>query len=267
MKLQVLSDLHLAHLPLPAMHNGSHIDAQADVVVLAGDIDDGVVGLRWASETFPDKPVVYVAGNHEFYGHHWTQHLDAMPRRRIRLWQSRGQSCRIPDTNYRLDVQNGFGACWATLPVEQTGAGKFLPVLEVFDDRVVQQCALWVAQIGSLMVQMVSSCPQPTQPKAASNCAVVRTPSLRKRRARCISTVRGLKPRARAISSAVCPLASCAMTSRSRGLKVVVGPAAFSKGSKDHTDSSAGASEWVLLPLTRHHNRLPSCLRMMRSSR
>ena len=78
MKLLVLSDLHLAHLPFPAMHNGMRIDAQADVVVLAGDIDDGVAGLRWARETFPDKPVVYVAGNHEFYGHHWTQHLDAM---------------------------------------------------------------------------------------------------------------------------------------------------------------------------------------------
>ena len=49
MKLLVLSDLHLAHLPFPAMHNGSRIDAQADVAVLAGDIDDGVVSLRWAA--------------------------------------------------------------------------------------------------------------------------------------------------------------------------------------------------------------------------
>lgn len=27
---------------------------------------------------FPDKPVVYVAGNHEFYMHHWTHLLDDM---------------------------------------------------------------------------------------------------------------------------------------------------------------------------------------------
>ena len=78
MKILVLSDLHLAHLSVPAVHAGERIDAQADVVVLAGDIDDGVGGFRWARETFPDKPIVYVAGNHEFYGYNWIQHLETM---------------------------------------------------------------------------------------------------------------------------------------------------------------------------------------------
>ena len=78
MKILVLSDLHLDGAPLSAQHQGARIDEHADVVVLAGDIDEGVKGFRWAREAFPDKPVVYVAGNHEFYGHHWTQHLDAM---------------------------------------------------------------------------------------------------------------------------------------------------------------------------------------------
>lgn len=78
MKILVLSDLHLAHLSFSAVHEGRRIDEDADVVVLAGDIDDGVGGFRWARETFPDKPVVMVAGNHEFYGHHFTNHLDAM---------------------------------------------------------------------------------------------------------------------------------------------------------------------------------------------
>ena len=78
MKILVLSDLHLAHLNFPAVHAGKRIDAQADVVVLAGDIDDGAGGFRWARETFPDKPVVMVAGNHEFYGYNWVQHLETM---------------------------------------------------------------------------------------------------------------------------------------------------------------------------------------------
>lgn len=78
MKLLVLSDLHLAHLSFSAVHEGRRIDEEADIVVLAGDIDDGVGGFRWARETFPDKPVIYVAGNHEFYGRHWFHHLDAM---------------------------------------------------------------------------------------------------------------------------------------------------------------------------------------------
>ena len=35
--------------------------------MLAGDIDLGVRGLKWARRQFPDVPVIYVAGNHEFY--------------------------------------------------------------------------------------------------------------------------------------------------------------------------------------------------------
>lgn len=39
----------------------------ADIVVLAGDISAGTAGLDWDAASFPGKPVVYVAGNHEFY--------------------------------------------------------------------------------------------------------------------------------------------------------------------------------------------------------
>lgn len=78
MKILVLSDLHLDVAPLGVSQNGKRIDEHADVVVLAGDIDEGVKGFRWARETFLDKPVIYVAGNHEFYGQHWTQHIDTM---------------------------------------------------------------------------------------------------------------------------------------------------------------------------------------------
>ena len=41
---------------------------EADLVVLAGDVDNGAAGIDWAARTFPLQPVVYVAGNHEFYG-------------------------------------------------------------------------------------------------------------------------------------------------------------------------------------------------------
>jgi predicted phosphodiesterase len=63
MRLQVLSDLHLesGSPPPPA--------ADADVVVLAGDIHVGAAGLEWAQKQFVGKPVVYVLGNHEFYHH------------------------------------------------------------------------------------------------------------------------------------------------------------------------------------------------------
>ena len=62
MKIRVLSDLHLefAAWTPPA--------ADADVVVLAGDIHIGSRGLEWARQQFPSLPIIYVSGNHEFYG-------------------------------------------------------------------------------------------------------------------------------------------------------------------------------------------------------
>lgn len=63
MRIALFSDLH---------RECSTIDIQsyvkdADVVVLAGDIDEGLKGVEWA-KTIP-KPVIYVPGNHEYdYG-------------------------------------------------------------------------------------------------------------------------------------------------------------------------------------------------------
>lgn len=62
MKLRILSDLHLEHSPL------SLTPGEEDVIVLAGDIANGTDGVRWAINTFPQTPIVYVPGNHEFYG-------------------------------------------------------------------------------------------------------------------------------------------------------------------------------------------------------
>ncbi len=62
MRIHVLSDLHLEFGPFAPPR------VEAEVVVLAGDIDRGRRGVRWARESFADVPVVYVAGNHEYYG-------------------------------------------------------------------------------------------------------------------------------------------------------------------------------------------------------
>ncbi len=62
MRIRILSDLHLEHAPF---HPPT---AEADVIVLAGDTAPGIAGVEWANSQFADVPVLYVAGNHEFYG-------------------------------------------------------------------------------------------------------------------------------------------------------------------------------------------------------
>jgi predicted phosphodiesterase len=74
-KLLIYSDLHLEN---SAFEPDPDAVRAADVVVLAGDIHTGADGVIWARQTFPDRPVVYVAGNHEFYGNEWDRTLDEL---------------------------------------------------------------------------------------------------------------------------------------------------------------------------------------------
>jgi len=62
MKIWLLSDLHLEFggIDLPKV--------EADVVILAGDTNLGLAGVKWAKATF-DLPVLMVLGNHEYYEH------------------------------------------------------------------------------------------------------------------------------------------------------------------------------------------------------
>src|SRR5690606_14259073 len=62
MKIHILSDVHneFSVLPIP--------ETDADVVILAGDIDVQFNAIEWAKQF--EKPVIYVLGNHEFYGGH-----------------------------------------------------------------------------------------------------------------------------------------------------------------------------------------------------
>ena len=71
MKLQIYSDLHMGFArfdPAPS---------EADVVILAGDIDIKSRGVVWANDTF-QCPVIYVCGNHEYYGGHIDRTLQKM---------------------------------------------------------------------------------------------------------------------------------------------------------------------------------------------
>lgn len=72
MRLMVLSDLHVEVVDFePPV-------VDADLVVLAGDIHNGEESPRWARSAFPDREILMVAGNHEFYDGEYADTLARM---------------------------------------------------------------------------------------------------------------------------------------------------------------------------------------------
>ena len=65
MKLCILNDLHNEFEPLDVSDLNSN---DFDVLILAGDTDIGIRGAKWAVEKFLNVPIIYIAGNHEYYG-------------------------------------------------------------------------------------------------------------------------------------------------------------------------------------------------------
>jgi Icc-related predicted phosphoesterase len=73
MNIQLVSDLHLDFGELEWGYT------EADVVVLAGDIHAKDKALAWIEKTFSkDTPVVYILGNHEYYGHSYPNLLNVL---------------------------------------------------------------------------------------------------------------------------------------------------------------------------------------------
>src|SRR5690554_55923 len=79
MKIQVFSDIHVE---CRADKSFQIPYSNSDLVVLAGDIGEGLLGITWAADQSQrlGKPVLYTAGNHEYYHHDITRHDDAMRR-------------------------------------------------------------------------------------------------------------------------------------------------------------------------------------------
>lgn len=55
--------------------------SSVDVVVLAGDIHVKEQGLQWAVDNIKDVPVIYILGNHEFYGKAYPKLIDSLKER------------------------------------------------------------------------------------------------------------------------------------------------------------------------------------------
>lgn len=70
MRIQVLSDIHLEFGPFTPP------ETDADVIVAAGDIHVHADGVEWLAGL--GKPVIYIAGNHEFWGGDFEHAVEAL---------------------------------------------------------------------------------------------------------------------------------------------------------------------------------------------
>jgi len=72
MRIHVVSDLHqeFGEVPLPKV--------DCECVVLAGDVSTKTNGLKWILREITDVPVIYICGNHEFYGENYPSLFDKL---------------------------------------------------------------------------------------------------------------------------------------------------------------------------------------------
>ncbi|MHB8368099.1 MAG: metallophosphoesterase [Leptospirales bacterium] len=68
LKIQYASDIHIEVNPGKPLRR-SHL--VGDVLVLAGDIAGSPQQMAHYCRSLGDRPILYVLGNHEFYGHDW----------------------------------------------------------------------------------------------------------------------------------------------------------------------------------------------------
>jgi predicted phosphodiesterase len=122
MKLHILSDLHLEFSTFQPLAT------DADVIVLAGDIGKGNKGVYWARETFPDRPILYVPGNHEFYG---TQRLET-----LHLLRIAGQQTGVQILDEDEVVLDGVRFLGATLWTDFLLFGKAKQSAAMYDGRI-----------------------------------------------------------------------------------------------------------------------------------
>ncbi|MGC4074869.1 MAG: metallophosphoesterase [Nibricoccus sp.] len=135
MRLRLLSDLHLEF--------GSYEppSATADVVVLAGDINVRERAADWILRNFPDPaiPVLYILGNHEFYG-------ERIPRltEKLRDYYSRTHVRLLENASIDLGAYRFFGATlWTDMALHGDVTAGYAAALEMNDFKRIRTAPLW----------------------------------------------------------------------------------------------------------------------------
>ncbi|MEO4005259.1 metallophosphoesterase [Flavobacterium sp. CAU 1735] len=94
MKIQILSDLHLE------FGSGTPMSFdKADIVILAGDTHLGTKGIEWVKKYIPNKKVLYLLGNHEYYKGSYPKTLTKI------IEAAKESDIYVLENNY-IDIQN-----------------------------------------------------------------------------------------------------------------------------------------------------------------
>jgi len=95
-------------------------DNDADIIVAAGDIGIFKQGIKWLKKI--NKPVIYVAGNHEFYGYEYNQTLQMLRE------ECKGTSIHFLENDSFIYKNIRFLGCslWADLYLEGDEKAKAL---------------------------------------------------------------------------------------------------------------------------------------------
>lgn len=125
-----MSDLHCDISKLPVEMGDQRIDDDVDVIILAGDIHEGVQAPMWAREAFPGKRIIMICGNHEFYGRYW--------KRNLKLIQEKAEALGIDFLENDSVVIEGvrFLGCTLWTDFELFGANLRQEVVNAARDRL-----------------------------------------------------------------------------------------------------------------------------------
>lgn len=65
--ISIISDIHLPNNKIELEFNNEIY--KSDIIILAGDIYKGIESIEWARRIFPKQILLFVPGNHEYYGY------------------------------------------------------------------------------------------------------------------------------------------------------------------------------------------------------
>jgi len=139
MKVQILSDLHNEFHRARNVRVPDIEDAGADLIILAGDIDVGLAGVHWAIEQSErlHRPLVYVCGNHEFYGE--------CPKELLTSMRAVAQGTRVHVLENEAVGVDGVRVLGATLWTDFRALGRYrenecmrAAVLNIADFRLIR---------------------------------------------------------------------------------------------------------------------------------